>query len=164
MAIHVQAYTLIRSWFYCAFLYSTLMSNLKQEIMYKKLLYAISEGQGSFDLSWVSGTNQMTLYVNMMNRGLFSRHNSFCFLCTVGLPSQIMALFWVPFQGCGIFQVSRGCSLCILWILSLKNCYCLLLNCVCQFLCFNKVDRSLSSERLCFGWGVMKWKEREGKI
>lgn len=25
---------------------------LLQEIMYKKLLYAISEGQGSFDLSW----------------------------------------------------------------------------------------------------------------
>jgi hypothetical protein len=28
--------------------------------MYKKLLYAISEGQGSFDLSWVFGTNQST--------------------------------------------------------------------------------------------------------
>lgn len=26
-------------------------SNLKQEIMFKKLLYAINEGQGSFDLS-----------------------------------------------------------------------------------------------------------------
>lgn len=29
-----------------------LMVILAQEIMFKKLLYAISEGQGSFDLSW----------------------------------------------------------------------------------------------------------------
>lgn len=29
----------------------------EQEIMYKKLIYAINEGQGSFDLSWVFGTN-----------------------------------------------------------------------------------------------------------
>lgn len=89
---------------------------VKQEIMYKKLLYAISEGQGSFDLSWVFRNNRNPVYwwTGVYSPGMiiFWLHLGPRCFTNNGLIVSALQRFW-PSSGELTFFLTKLVSICM---------------------------------------------------